>query len=110
VRSGNARIIAIGGPRRMGGALAGVPTLREQGFDIGLSNWRGIVGPKGMSAAQVAYWEDVLAKVVATEEWQKSLEAQYWDGNFLRSREFSKYLESDYGQARAIMTELGLAK
>ena len=42
--------------------------------------------------------------------WQKSLEAQFWDGNFLRSREFVKYLENDYNQTRAVMTDLGLAK
>lgn len=110
VRAGNARIIALGAPRRMGGALAGVPTLREQGIDIVVSNWRGIVGAKGLSAAQVAYWEDVFARVVAAEEWNKSLEAQFWEGNFLRSREFGKHLENDYNQTRAVMTDLGLAK
>ena len=110
VRTGNARIMTLGAPRRMPGALADVPTLREQGIDIVVSNWRGIVGPRGLSAAQIAYWEDVLAKVVATEDWNKSLEAQYWEGNFLRSREFGKYLESDYNQTKAVMTDLGLAK
>lgn len=110
VRAGNARIIALGGPRRMGGALAGVPTLREQGLDIVVSNWRGIVGAKGLGAAQVAYWEDIFSRVVAAEEWNKSLEAQFWDGNFLRSREFGKYLENDYSQTRAVMADLGLAK
>ena len=110
VRSGTARIIALGAPRRMTGALADVPTLREQGMDIVISNWRGIIGARGLNAAQTAYWEDVFAKAVATEEWRKSLEAQYWEGNFLRSQEFRKYLEHDYNQTRAIMSDLGLAK
>jgi tripartite-type tricarboxylate transporter receptor subunit TctC len=87
-----------------------IPTLREQGMDIVVSNWRGIVGAKGLSAAQVAYWEDAFAKVAATDEWKKSLDAQFWDGNFLRSREFGKYLENDYNQTKAVMTDLGLAK
>jgi putative tricarboxylic transport membrane protein len=110
VRAGNARIIAIGAPRRMGGALASVPTLREQGVNVVASNWRGIIGAKGLSAVQVAYWEDVLSKVTATEEWNKSLEAQSWNGNFLRSREFAKYLENDYNQTRVVMSDLDLAK
>ncbi len=110
VRAGNARIIALGAPRRMGGALASVPTLREQGIDIVVSNWRGIIGAKGLSAAQVAYWEDVFGKVVVAEEWLKSLEAQFWEGNFLRNREFAKYLENDYSQTKAVMNDLGLAK
>lgn len=110
VRPGNARIIALGGPRRMGGALADVPTLREQGMDIVVSNWRGIVGARGLAAAQVGYWEDVFARVTAADDWQKSLDSQFWDGNFLRSREFGKYLENDYSQTRAVMTDLGLTK
>ncbi len=110
VRAGTARTIALGAPRRIAGALADVPTLREQGTDIVVSNWRGIVGARGLNAAQVSYWEEVLSKAVATEEWIKTLEVQSWDGNFLRSREFRKYIENDYNQTRAIMTELGLAK
>ncbi len=110
VRSGNARIIALGSPQRMGGVMAGVPTLREQGLDIVVSNWRGIVGAKGLSAAQVAYWEEVFAKVTAADDWKKSLDMQYWDGNFLRSREFTQYLEKDHSQTKAVMSDLGLAK
>ena len=87
-----------------------MPTLREQGYDVSLSNWRAIIGPRGLSAAQVVYWEGALAKVVATEEWKMVLEQQFWDGNFLRSREFGKYMENEYAQTKVIMTELGLVK
>jgi putative tricarboxylic transport membrane protein len=110
MRDGKARIISVSAPQRMGGDLAQVPTLREQGYDVSLSNWRAIIGPRGLSAAQVAYWEDVLAKVVATDEWKAVLEKQFWDGNFLRSREFGKYMENEYNQTKGIMTELGLVK
>jgi len=110
MRDGKARIISVSAPQRMGGDLAQVPTLREQGYDVSLSNWRAIIGPRGLSAAQVAYWEQVLEKVVATDEWKAVLEKQFWDGNFLRSREFGKYMEHEYAQTKAIMTELGRAK
>jgi putative tricarboxylic transport membrane protein len=110
MRDGKARIISVSAPQRMGGDLAQVPTLREQGYDVSLSNWRAIIGPRGLSAAQVAYWEQVLEKVVATDEWKAVLEKQFWNGNFLRSREFGKYMEHEYAQTKAIMTELGLAK
>jgi len=109
-RAGAARIIAVGSPRRMPGTLAEVPTLRETGLDVSLSNWRAVVGPRGLNPAQIAFWEEVLNRLVATEEWKKDLEAQYWEGNFLRSGEFLKYLEREYGVTKAIMTDLGLAK
>jgi putative tricarboxylic transport membrane protein len=110
VAAGRMRIIAVGAPQRSTGLLATVPTLREQGYDISLANWRAISGPKGLSAPQVIYWEDTLAKVVATDEWKKALETQYWDPSFLRSREYAKHLDSEYAVTKAILAELGLAK
>lgn len=109
-RGGKARIISVGAPQRLGGDLAQVPTLREQGYDVSLSNWRAIIGPKGLSAAQTAYWEEVLSKVVASEDWKATIEQQFWDSNFLRGREFGKYMEQEYAQTKVIMSELGLGK
>ncbi|MGE0559189.1 MAG: tripartite tricarboxylate transporter substrate binding protein [Burkholderiales bacterium] len=110
MRDGKTHILSVSAPQRLGGALAQVPTLREQGYDVSLSNWRALIGPKGLSAAQVAYWEEVLGKVVATDDWKKILDRYFWDGNFLRSKEFAAYMKTEYGQTKAIMTELGLVK
>ena len=110
VGTGSARIIGIAASQRMGGPLAGVPTFKEQGAGSWVSNWRGIIGPKGMTAAQIAFWEEALGKMAATDEWKKQTEAREWGGQFLRSREFVKYLDGEYAASRAIMVELGLAK
>lgn len=109
-RGGKTKIVSVSAPQRMGDALADVPTLREQGFDVSLSNWRAIIGPKGLAPAPVAYWEEVLAGVIATDDWKAVLVKQYWDGNFLRSAGFAAYLKKEYEQTRVIMRELGLAK
>jgi putative tricarboxylic transport membrane protein len=110
VAAGNARFIGFGAPHRMPGALAAVPTLREQGIDVSLSNWRAIIGAKGLAPEQVFYWEEVLAKAVTAEDWKKSLEAQNWEGNFLRSGDFLKYLAQQYELTKGIMIDLGLVK
>jgi putative tricarboxylic transport membrane protein len=110
MRDGKAKIISVSSPQRLGGDLAQVPTLREQGYDVSLSNWRAIIGPKGLTAAQIGYWEGVMGKVVATAEWKTTLEQQFWDGNFLRSNEFAKYMDNEYAQTRPVMLELGLSK
>ena len=52
----------------------------------------------------------MLARVVATDEWKKELESQNWDGRYLRSREFTRYMENEYALTRAILTDLGLVK
>lgn len=110
VKAGNARMLAVASPQRLGGTLAAVPTFKEQGIDTWVANWRGVFGPKGMAPAPVAFWEEVFAKMAATDEWKKDLELRDSEGQFLRSKEFAKYLEAEYSATKSIMTELGLAK
>ena len=110
VQAGNARILAIASQRRLGGILANVPTFKEQGIDSWVANWRAVFGAKGITPAQIAYWEEALAKMAATDEWKKQLEQHHWSGQFLRNRELSKYLQGEFATTRAIMSELGLDK
>lgn len=109
-KAGNVRLLAIASPRRLSGVLATVPTFKEQGIDSWVSNWRGVFGPKGMAAAPVGYWEEVFATMAATDDWKKNLELRDSEGQFMRSKEFAKYLEAEYIATKLIMTDLGLAK
>ena len=111
VQQGTVRILAIGAPQRQPGELANVPTIKEQGIDARtVTNWRGVFAPRGISAAQIAYWDEVFAKIVATDDWKKPLDQNNLARYHLRSRDFAKFLESEYGVSRAILTELGFAK
>ena len=110
VATGKLRAVGVAAPKRFGGALAHVPTWREQGVDVVMGGWRALVGPKGITAAQVAYWEDVLRKATATKEWKEDLEKNYWSDDFVTSAQFRKDLEKDYADMKAVLTELGLAK
>ncbi len=110
VAGGNMRVIAAAAPQRFGGTLADVPTWKEQGVHLVAGSWRGIVGPKGLTAAQTAYWEGVLRKMTETPEWKADLEKNYWSSDFMPSAEFRKELEKDYGGTKAVLVDLGLAK
>lgn len=109
-RNGQVRILAVAAPNRLGGALADVPTWREQGYDAVVSNWRTIVGPRGMTPAQVAFWEDALRRFTESAEWKKELEANFWVGDFMNRAETMKYLERDHAALKAFLTDLGLAR
>ena len=106
VQAGNARMIGVTAPQRIGGvggSIAHVPTMREQGIDaMGISNWRGIFGAKGLTAAQMAFWEEAISKTTGTEDWKKQLETNNLASRFLRSREFAKYLDAEYHSTRAV--------
>ena len=108
--AGSARIIATSAPRRMSGVFASVPTLRESGVPTANSNWRAIVGPRGLTPAQVACWEAVFARAVQSELWKKAIEEEYWEGNFMGSRDFARFLDSEYTEYRAILSDLGVAR
>ena len=110
VVAGRMRVVAVAGPRRFGGALADVPTWKEQGVDLVFGGWRAIMGPKGITAAQVAYWEDALSRATKVPEWRTDLEKNYWSDDFVTSQQFRKDLDKDYADMKAVLVELGLAK
>jgi putative tricarboxylic transport membrane protein len=110
LQSGKLRGIAVSGPRRLSGAFADVPTWKEQNVDSVYANWRGVVGPKGLSAAQIAYWDDVLLRMTQTPEWREELARLLQDPAYLNSRDTRRYLDSQHQELRTVLVELGLAK
>jgi putative tricarboxylic transport membrane protein len=110
VKSGAMRILAISSPRRLGGALASAPTLREQGVDTVVDNFRLLIGSSGLSAAQVAYWDEVTARLARSDEWRKDLEANLWENTYMSSRDTRKYLSDEYAEMKKALIDLGLAK
>ena len=110
LRSGKMRVLAVASPARLEGALAVVPTWKEQNADVVVANWRPAIGPRGWSAAQVAFWEDALAQVTRSEEWKRSVAQSGAVTHYMNGRELAAFFDAQYAQFRTILTELGLAK
>jgi putative tricarboxylic transport membrane protein len=110
LQTGRIRIIATTAPQRMTGLFAQVPTWREQGADVVVSQWRGAFGAKGLTAAQLAYWEDIFQRLMATPEWQKEIDSAFGVSAFMGSAKTRQFMERDYAAEKAFLTELGLAK
>lgn len=110
VAAGKLRIVGIAANKRFPGALANVPTWKEQGANVVFGGWRAIIGPRGMSAAQSAYWEGALRKVVETAEWKQDLDKNYWSDDFVTGEQFRKDMTTDYAAMKAVLVDLGLAK
>ena len=110
VANGRMRVVAVAAPQRFGGALANVPTWKELGVDLVFGGWRAIMGPPGLGAAQVAYWEEVLRKATQAPEWKADIDRNYWSNDFVTSAQFSKDLEKDYADMKAVLGDIGLAK
>lgn len=110
LRNNQVRIIAVTSPQRLPGALKDVPTWKEQGYDAVVEQWRVLIGPKAMTAGQIAYWEDVFRRMMDADDWKNELEANFWMANFQASAETRKFLARDHEDAKAFLTELGLAR
>lgn len=110
VESRKLNMLGLAAPKRLTGALAAVPTFREQGIDIVLSNWAGVTGAKGLSAQQVAFWDGLLAATVASPGWKAFVEQNQWDAEYLPSAAFLKRLQGEETRLRAALTDLGLAR
>jgi putative tricarboxylic transport membrane protein len=110
VNAGTARVIAVAAPQRLDGPLASSGTWREQGADVVYGNWRAILGPKGLSGAQIAFWEEALRKMAETPEWKEDLERNYWTPSFGGSAQLAKELEKEYAYLKGILLDLGLAR
>ena len=110
VQAGKLRMLGISSAGRLGGALAQVPTLKEQGVDAVLANWQGVFGPPKLAPTQIAYWDSVFSRLVKTEEWRRGQEQNLWESDYLGAADYARFLKTDFEQAKAIFIELGLAR
>jgi putative tricarboxylic transport membrane protein len=108
--AGKMRVLGIAAPQRLGGVFAKVPTWKEQGIDVHITNWRMLAGPRGLTAAQIANWDGALAKLVKTDEWKKDLDNNVFENTYMNSDETRRYLKAQYDQFHAALSEVGLAK
>jgi putative tricarboxylic transport membrane protein len=109
-QSGQVRLIAVTSAKRAPGAFAEVPTWQEQGYNVVVSNWRSVIGPKGLRQPQIAYWERALQRITETDDWQKELEKNHHVAEFLGSADTRKMMDSDYAKLKAFLAELELVK
>ena len=108
-KAGTMRILCITTTKRSS-EIPDVPTCSEQGSNVVMEGWTVLVGPKKMTPAQVAGWEQIIQKTVQHEDWKKYLSSNSWDVEYMNSRDTTAFLKKDYEQSKALLTELGLAK
>jgi len=108
--SAQVRAVAVAAPKRLGGAFAAIPTWKEQGVDLVYGPWRGILAPKGLPAAQVAYWENTLRKASESAEWKSDIERIFAVEEFLTGTRLRQDLEKEYAETKAVLVDLGMAK
>ena len=109
VTAGQMRAIAVSSTKRLGGIMASVPTWQELGYQSS-GSWKGIVAPRGISPAQIAFWEEVMRRTAQSDEILQYAEKNLWLVEFKGSAETRKWLDEEAAALKVIMTELGLVR
>ena len=108
-KAGKVRVIGTATTRRTW-ALPDVPTLKDQGFDIVVPAWTIVMGAKGLTPAQIAYWEELLERAVNDEAWKKALQEDSVEWVFMKSEPTREFLRKDYENIRGLLREIGMEK
>jgi putative tricarboxylic transport membrane protein len=102
------RALAISSPERVEGV--DIPTLKEQGIDVELANWRAVVAPPGLNDQQKKELIDVVDRMRKTSQWQDALKKNDWADLYMSGDEFGKYLKAEDARVTDILKSIGLAK
>ncbi|RMX11883.1 tripartite tricarboxylate transporter substrate binding protein [Vandammella animalimorsus] len=108
-QAGRVRILGITTAERIK-AAPDIPTFKEQGYDVEIANWRGILGAPEMPQASHQQWVERFAKLNASPQWQAVLERQGWEPYFLPGDEFARFIEAETLRINQVLKDAGLAR
>ncbi len=106
VKAGKMRALAQSSPAK----LDGIASLKEQGIDVELGNWRGIFGAPGITPQQRDALVMLVKDATETPAWKATLEKLGWTPVFLGGDAYGKFIEEDIKRVGAIIESLGLKK
>jgi putative tricarboxylic transport membrane protein len=108
IKAGKLRALGLSSGQRMAGV--DVPTLKEQGLDAELVNWRGLVAAPGITAAQRGALAAAVEKAVKSDEWAKVLKARGWDDAYQGTDAFTAFIRAEQARVKDVLVSVGLVK
>ena len=108
IETGDLRPLAISSTERLEGV--DIPTLKEQGVDVELTNWRAVFAPPGISDEDKKALADAVGQMAKSETWQNTLEERAWLDLYLPPDEFAQFLEQDREQVETVLKDIGLVQ
>ncbi len=106
INTGKMKAIAVTSDTRLKGV--NVPTLKEQGVNVVLGNWRGVYGAPGITPAQRKALTDMVLKAVKSKTWEEASEKNQWTPAVLTGPAFDKFVDDDFASLRATMVKSGM--
>ena len=106
INTGKMRAVAVTADTRLKGIA--IPTLKEQGINVVIGNWRGVYGAPGITPAQRQELTDMVLKAVKSKGWQEASEKNNWTAAVMTGAAFEKFVDDDFASLRATMVKSGM--
>jgi len=104
IKGGRMRALAVSSPTKMDS----YPTLKEQGIDVELANWRGVFGAPGINQEQTNALIKIIRGATESAYWKETLKKLGWSPIFLSGEPYKKFVEEDTKRIGAIIDSLGI--
>ncbi len=108
IKSGELRALAISSGARVDGI--DIPTMKEQGVDVELANWRSVVAAPGITDDQKKALLDAVDKMHGSDAWKKILTDKKWTDLYLSGDDFTSFLKAENDRVSGVLKTLGLVQ
>jgi putative tricarboxylic transport membrane protein len=105
-QAGEVKILGVTSDARVD-AFADAPTMKEQGIDTNFVNWRGFFAAPGLPVDKLAAYQDALAKMYDTPEWEEVRSRNGWVNIYNSGDAFRTFLEGQEKVIGDLMKKLG---
>jgi putative tricarboxylic transport membrane protein len=99
--SGKLRALAVSSKR----AAHGIASVREQGQDVDINNWRAVFTGQALTAGRQADMVDAMKTAVTYELWKKTLKQNYWDSAWLSGADLGSFIDIE-SKTTTLMVQL----
>ena len=106
IKTGKMKAIAVTSDKRLPGI--DVPTMKEQGFDVVLGNWRGVYAGPGITPEQRKALTDLVIAATKSKAWQDDLVKNGWTPALLTGKTFDDFVDNEFASLRATMHLSGM--
>ena len=108
VEAGKMRVLAVSTAEPLEVAGKEIKTLKEQGLDVEITNWRGVVAPPDIKPAERDAAIAAMEKLHDSPEWKAALEKNEWTDFFRTGDEFDSFLKSESTRVKGVLQDIGL--
>jgi putative tricarboxylic transport membrane protein len=106
IKTGKMTPIGVTADKRIAGI--NVPTMKEQGYNVILGNWRGVYAGADITTEQRKALTDLVVNTTKTPSWKESLSKNGWTPALLAGKDFDSFVDYEFSSLRATMYLSGM--